>query len=58
MGSESGEVEGVGLGEGTGGGNILDVSEDGIEKRSGVAELGKLENEADNSDITSWYLLE
>lgn len=44
------EVEVVGLGVGTRSGNVVNVSEDRVEERSGVTELGQLEDEANNSN--------
>ena len=54
VGSQTGEVKVTGLGVGTRGSNVLNVSEDRVEQRSGVAELGQLEDEANDGDRTSW----
>lgn len=53
VGSQTRKVQVVGLGESTGGGNIINVGKDGVEERSRVTELGKLENEANDGDIAS-----
>jgi len=53
VGSQGREVKGAGLGVSTRSGNIVDMSEDRVEQGSGVTELGKLEDEADDSSVTS-----
>lgn len=55
--SQGREVQVVGHGVSTGAGNVIDVSEDRVEKRSRVTELGKLEDEADNGNVASCLLL-
>lgn len=44
------EVEVVGPSVGTRSGNVVNVSEDRVEERSGVTELGQLEDEANNGN--------
>jgi hypothetical protein len=44
------EVEVIGLGVGTRSGNVVNVGEDRVEERSGVAEMGQLEDEANHSN--------
>lgn len=47
------EVQSIGSGVGARGGDVIDVSEDSVEEGERVAELGQLEDEADNGDGTS-----
>lgn len=53
MGSQGREIKGAGLGVSARSGNVVDVSEDRVEERSGVTELGKLKDESNDSSITS-----
>jgi hypothetical protein len=55
--SQGREVQVVGHGKSAGGGNVIDVSEDRVEKRSGVTELGQLEDKSNNGNIGSYLLL-
>lgn len=50
---ETREVQTVGGGVSARGSNVIDVSEDAVEERERVAELGQLEDEADDGDGTS-----
>ena len=49
MSHQGSEIEVIGLGVGTRSGNVVNVGEDRVEERSGVAEIGQLEDEANNS---------
>lgn len=51
--SDTSEVEAISHGVGAGGGNVINVSEDRVEERSRVTELGQLEEEGNDSNVTS-----
>lgn len=52
VGSQGREVHVAGLGVGSRGGNVINVSEDRVKQRSGVTELRQLENEANDGNGT------
>jgi hypothetical protein len=51
--SDASEVKAISHGVSAGGGNVTNVSEDRVEERSGVTELGQLEEESNDSNVTS-----
>lgn len=50
---QTGEVQGTGPGVGARSGDVVEVGEDRVEEREGVAELRELEEETDDGNVGS-----